>query len=169
MRAVERRRRPAIVTAVVLPAAAVVGLVALAADDSDGGAPGAAPTTAAPGPSASTAAPAASTTTTPHAGSEAPTTMVVGFADGDEARTAAEGLIPSYIQSQYQLDVTDAACSKPATGDAGQQFVCYALKPGDLVIALRATIGDERLVDLTLITDQQPTTTTTEPVATTTG
>ncbi|WP_162942019.1 hypothetical protein [Desertimonas flava] len=163
MSAVERRRRPALVSAVVLPLAAVAGLAAMAVGNGDGLAPGAAPTTTAV---PTTGAPA--TTSAPTA-SEASTTAIVGFASGNEARFAAEGLIPSYIQSQFQLEVTDAACSKPASGETGQQFVCYALKPGDLVIALRATIGEERLVDLTLITDQQPTTTTTEPVATTTA
>ena len=148
----------------MLPAAAVAGLVAVATGDS-GSSPAAAPTTTA----AATTAPGATTATTATpADSGAPATTIVGFVDADEARTAAEGLIPSYIQSQYDLDVTDAACSKPATGEAGERFVCYALKPGDLVIALRATIGDERLVELTLITNQQPTTTT-QPVATTAG
>ena len=38
---------------------------------------------------------------------------------------------------------------------------CYALKPDDLVIALRATIGPQRLVELELLLDEQTTTTTT--------
>lgn len=164
MSAVERRRRPALVAAVVLPAAAAVGLAALAADDGPRS-PSSAPTTTVTPTTVTPSVPAGSTP----AESDPATTIAVGFADGDEARTAAEGLIPSYIQSQFDVAVTDAACSKPDTGAAGEQFVCYALKPGDLVIALRATIGDERLVELTLITDQQATTTTVAPVATTTG
>jgi len=42
----------------------------------------------------------------------------------------------------------------PATAAIGETFACYALKPGDLVIALRATIGEERLISLELITNQ---------------
>lgn len=161
-----RRRLPALAAAVALPAAAVAGLVALAGNgpESSGSTP---PTAAAPPASVPASDPgvadtaAADTTTT--------TLATAAFADGREARTAAEGLLPAYLSSQFQVDVTDAACSEPATGAPGEQFVCYALKPGDLVIALRATVGEERLIDLTLITDQQPTTTTTVPVATTTG
>ena len=39
------------------------------------------------------------------------------------------------------------------------EFTCYGLKPGNLVIALRATVGPQRLIELELLVDQQPTTT----------
>ncbi len=96
------------------------------------------------------------------------TTTDSGFADGAAASLAAEELLPGYIESQHGVEVTDPACSEPPTGAVGETFACYALKPGDLVIALRATIGEERLVTLELITNQNPTTTTTEPAADTT-
>ena len=104
-------------------------------------------------------------TTTPLV--SAPTTLAAatttnpGFADGSAASAAAEDLLIGYIASQHDVDVTDPACSEPPTGEVGETFACYALKPGDLVIALRATIGEERLVTLELITNQTPTTTTT--------
>jgi hypothetical protein len=91
----------------------------------------------------------------------ATTTTNPGFASGAAASAAAEDLLIGYIASQHDVDVTDPACSEPPTGAVGETFACYALKPGDLVIALRATIGEERLVTLELITNQTPTTTTT--------
>jgi hypothetical protein len=95
----------------------------------------------------------------------APPTTIDGFATGADASAAAEGLLTGYIASQHGVDVTDPACSEPASGAVGETFACYALKPGDLVIALRATIGEERLITLELITNQEPTTTTTTTVA----
>jgi hypothetical protein len=90
-----------------------------------------------------------------------PTTSgVPAFSDGEDARAAAEDLIATYIATEYGEAVTDAACSVPETGSVGEQFACYALKPGDLVIALRATVAEERLIELTLILDQTATTTT---------
>ena len=90
------------------------------------------------------------------------TTHPAGFVDSAEARDAAQALVPMYIQKEYGAAVTDAACSLPPTGAVGDEFVCYALRQGDLVIALRATIGDQQLITLALITDQgAPTTTTT--------
>jgi hypothetical protein len=89
------------------------------------------------------------------------------FVDGQDARLAAEELLGTYIESEFGYTVTDAACSAPATGEVGEQFTCYALKPESLVIALRATIGSQRLVELELLVDQLPTTTTTAPAATT--
>ena len=89
------------------------------------------------------------------------TTTNPGFASGAAASAAAEDLLVGYIASQHDVDVTDPACSEPPTGAVGETFACYALKPGDLVIALRATIGEERLVTLELITNQTPPTTTT--------
>src|SRR6266508_5523703 len=83
-----------------------------------------------------------------------PTTANSGFADGAAASLAAEQLLTPYIASEHLVDVTDPACSVPATGAIGETFACYALKPGDLVIALRATIGEDRLISLELITDQ---------------
>jgi hypothetical protein len=99
----------------------------------------------------------------------APTTTIDGYATGSAASAAAEDLLIGYIASQYDVDVTDPACSEPASGAAGETFVCYALKSRDLVIALRATIGEERLITLDLITNQVPTTTTVpeEPTETT--
>ena len=85
---------------------------------------------------------------------------VPAFADGEDARHAAEELIGAYIESEFGVVVTDAACSVPPDGDVGEEFACYALKPGNLVIALRATIGPQRLVELDLLVNQTPTTTT---------
>jgi hypothetical protein len=111
-------------------------------------------------------------TTIAAAGGEAPTTEpastaegsttsgVPAFADGEDARHAAEELIGAYIESEFDVVVTDAACSVPTGGDVGEEFTCYALKPGDLVIALRATIGPQRLIELDLLVNQSPTTTT---------
>jgi hypothetical protein len=97
------------------------------------------------------------------------TTHPTGFVDSAEARDAAQTLVPMYIQKEYGAAVTDAACSLPPTGAVGDEFVCYALRQGDLVIALRATIGDQQLITLALITDQgAPTTTTTVVRVTTT-
>jgi hypothetical protein len=95
------------------------------------------------------------------------TVGVPAFADGEDARHAAEELIATYIQSEFGVEVTDAACSVPPAGAVGDQFACYALKPGNLVIALRATVGEQRLIELELLVDQQPTTTTTSPPETT--
>ena len=97
------------------------------------------------------------------------TTHPAGFVDSAEARDAAQTLVPMYIQKEYGAAVTDAACSLPPTGAVGDEFVCYALRQGDLVIALRATIGDQQLITLALITDQgAPTTTTTTAARVTT-
>jgi hypothetical protein len=94
------------------------------------------------------------------------TTHPTGFVDSAEARDAAQTLVPMYIQKEYGAAVTDAACSLPPTGAVGDEFVCYALRQDDLVIALRATIGDQQLITLALITDQgAPTTTTTTTTA----
>jgi hypothetical protein len=112
---------------------------------------------AAAAPTSAPADPAASA-------SEAPTSTEPRFPDGSAARVAAVGLIGSYLESQMGITITDAACSEPPTGAAGETFVCYGLKPNNLVIALRATIGAERLIALDVITDQQPTTTTVAPV-----
>ena len=90
----------------------------------------------------------------------ATTTTIDGFASGAAASAAAEDLLVGYIQSQHDVEVTDPACSEPASGAVGETFACYALKSGDLVIALRATIGEERLITLELITNQVATTTT---------
>jgi hypothetical protein len=87
------------------------------------------------------------------------TTGVPAFSDGADARAAAEELIAAYIRSEFGVPVTDAACSVPATGDVGEQFACYALKPDDLVIVLRATIGSQRLIELELLFDQVAATT----------
>src|SRR5690606_7826230 len=80
---------------------------------------------------------------------------------------AAESLIAPYIESQYALTVTDVACSTPEAAAEGDQFVCYALRPGDQVVALRATIGADQVVSLSLITDLTPPTTAPEPVTAT--
>ena len=88
------------------------------------------------------------------------TSGVPAFADGEDARHAAEELLGTYIETEFAVTVTDAACSVPASGAVGDQFVCYGLKPGDLVIALRATVGEQRLIELELLVDQQATTTT---------
>jgi hypothetical protein len=95
------------------------------------------------------------------------TTEVPTFADGEEARQAAEELIGAYIESEFDVSVTDAACSVPPSGEVGSEFACYGLKPGNLVIALRATVAPQRLVELELLVDQQPTTTTSAASATT--
>lgn len=96
------------------------------------------------------------------------TTLNPGFVDGAGASAAAEELLTPYIASEFLAEVTEPACSQPPTGSVGETFACYALKPDDLVIALRATIGDDRLISLQIITDQMPTTTTTAPTSTTT-
>jgi hypothetical protein len=88
------------------------------------------------------------------------TTGIPAFTDGEDARRAAEELIGAYIESEFGVEVTDAACSVPATGDVGDEFACYGLKPGNLVIALRATVGEQRLIELELLVDQSATTTT---------
>ena len=93
---------------------------------------------------------------------------VPAFADGEDARLAAEELIGTYIESEFGVTVTDAACSVPESGDVGSTFTCYGLKPTDLVIALRATVGPQRLIELSLLVDQ-PAPTTTESTSPTTG
>jgi hypothetical protein len=87
------------------------------------------------------------------------TSGVPAFTDGADARLAAEELIGAYIESQFGVAVSDAACSVPATGAVGDEFVCYALKPDNLVIALRASVGPQRLIELELLFDQPPATT----------
>ena len=84
----------------------------------------------------------------------APTTENSGFADAAAASLAAEQLLVPYVASQFLVTVSDPACSEPTTGAIGETFACYALKPDELVIALRATIGEERLISLELITNQ---------------
>jgi hypothetical protein len=107
-------------------------------------------------------------TTEPATSAEGPTTTTFpAFADGEEARLAAEELITAYIESEFGVSVTDAACSVPASGAVDEQFACYALKPGDLVIALRATVGPQRLIELDLLVDQAPTTTSARATDTT--
>ena len=86
----------------------------------------------------------------------APTTTVPHFASGAAASTAAVGLIRPYIESQFDIDVGDVACSEPDSGDEGAEFVCYGLKPDELVIALRATVAAEKVITLDLITNQLP-------------
>ena len=54
------------------------------------------------------------------------TTGVPAFADGEDARHAAEELIGAYIESEFGVAVTDAACSVPPSGDVGDEFACYA-------------------------------------------
>ena len=131
------------------------GTAAVATDEPATVAPAAAPTTA----TSPTTIGGGSTSTTV---ARTTTTHPAGFVDPAEARDAAQALVPMYIQKEYGAAVTDAACSLPPTGAVGDEFVCYALRQGDLVIALRATIGDQQLITLALITDQgAPTTTTT--------
>lgn len=84
----------------------------------------------------------------------APTTENSGFVGAAAASMAAEHLLVPYVTSQFLVTVSDPACSEPTTGAIGETFACYALKPDDLVIALRATIGEERLISLELITNQ---------------
>lgn len=135
----------------------VGGLVTIGA--LSGAGTGAAPTTTATAPTTTAAADVI--TVAPDPSLDATTTSNPGFADGAAASLAAEELLPGYIASQYVVEVTDPACSEAPTGAVGETFACYALKPGDLVVALRATIGEQRLVTLELITNQEPTTTTT--------
>jgi hypothetical protein len=99
--------------------------------------------------------------------SDPATTGVPAFADGEDARHAAEELLGAYIQSEFGVTVADAACSVPPSGEVGSEFACYGLKPGGLVIALRATVGPQRLIELELLVDQQPTTTTSATATTT--
>jgi hypothetical protein len=91
------------------------------------------------------------------------TTGVPAFADGEDARHAAEELLGTYIETEFGVAVTDSACSVPASGAVGDEFACFALKPGELVIALRATVGEQRLIELELLLNQ-PATTTTAPL-----
>jgi hypothetical protein len=102
------------------------------------------------------------------------TTGIPAFSDGEDARHAAEELLATYIESELGFAVTDSACSVPPTGDVGDEFACYALKSDDLVVALRATVGPQRLIELELLLDQTaPTTTsttsTTSPPSTSAG
>jgi hypothetical protein len=166
-----RRRAP--LAAVALACAGVAAVAALVIDRNDPDAPpstlavAAAPTTTAA--TTTGAMPSDSVPTSPVESTAGTTTTTEpGFVDGEDARLAAEGLIAAYIQSEFGTTVTDVACSVPPTGDAGERFVCYALQPNDLVIALRATIGEDRLIELELLFDQTaPTTTAT--TATTAG
>jgi hypothetical protein len=134
---------------------------------------GAAPTTEVASTSADAPTTTGGLTTTPLVSvsttQPAPTTTIDGFATGAAASAAAEELLVGYIASQHDVEVTDPACSEPASGAVGETFACYSLKSGDLVIALRATIGEERLITLELITNQVATTTTVaeEPTETT--
>ena len=92
------------------------------------------------------------------------TTGIAAFTDGEEARHAAEELLATYIESELGFAVTDVACSVPSTGDVGDEFACYTLKANNLVVALRATVGPQRLIELELLLDQTaPTTTSTTP------
>jgi hypothetical protein len=143
-----RQRRIVLIAAgaLVCAGAAAVAVVATAVEP-----PGAAPNVAVQ----STESTLANTATTGE-----PATTIPEFSDGDDARLAAENLIASYIDSQFEATVSDVACSVPDTGDVGEDFVCYALKQGDLVIVLRATIEPDRLLELELILDQ------TEPLTT---
>lgn len=107
--------------------------------------------------------PSGPTTSTTAAPDAAPTTTILQFADGETASNAAESLIAPYLQSEYAESVTDVACSTPATGAEGEQFVCYALKPGDLVIAMRASIGAELVISLQEIANEVPVTSSEVP------
>ena len=138
-----RRARVVVAT---LACGAIAGIVAVTAIASAGGVE----TTEPPATNEPPATIEASTTTT---------TGVPAFADGEEARQAAEELLGAYIQSEFEVTVADAACSVPPSGEVGSEFACYGLKPGNLVIALRAMVGPQRLVELDLLVDQQPTTT----------
>jgi hypothetical protein len=102
---------------------------------------------------------------------EPTTSGVPAFIDGEDARLAAEELLGAYIESELNYVVSDAACSVPASGEVDEPFTCYALKDDDLVVALRATIGPRRLIELELLVDQTapPTTTASEESATTGG
>lgn len=144
-----RQRRIASLAAVALVCVGVAAVAVLAASVDS---PGAAPAVRVQTPTESTQADPATTgepTTTP------------AFSDGDDARLAAENLIASYIDSQFDVTVSDVACSVPETGEVGEEYMCYALKPDDLVIALRATIEPDRLIALELVLDQtEPSTTT---------
>ena len=144
------------------PADQARGTAAVATGEPTTVAPAAAPTTA----TSPTTIGGGSTSTTV---ARTTTTHPAGFVDSAEARDAAQTLVPMYIQKEYGAAVTDAACSLPPTGAVGDEFVCYALRQGDLVIALRATIGDQQVITLALITDQgAPTTTTTTAARVTT-
>ncbi len=135
------------------------GTAAVATGEPAAVAPAATPTTVTTTATSPTTIGGGSTSTTV---ARTTTTHPAGFVDPAEARDAAQALVPIYIQKEYGAAVTDAACSLPPTGAVGDQFVCYALRQGDLVIALRATIGEQQLITLALITDQgAPTTTTT--------
>jgi hypothetical protein len=150
--------------------ALAIGVAARPADQARGTA---AVTTGEPATIAATATTATTTVVPTTIGGGSTTTAVAqtttthpaGFVDSAEARDAAQTLVPMYIQKEYGAAVTDAACSLPPTGAVGDEFVCYALRQGDLVIALRATIGEQQLITLALITDQGAPTTTTTTVA----
>ncbi len=127
------------------------GLVAIIGSTPDS--PAAAPSSSDPGPlmTVPTASMDSVPTTEP-----VPTTENSGFADAAAASLAAEHLLVPYVASEYLVSVTDPACSVPSTGAIGETFACYALKPDDLVIALRATIGEDRLISLVLISNESP-------------
>lgn len=170
--------RPArAVTAASVASLCLVGAVLLAGRGGSPAGPGAvllAPTTA----DVSTAEETTAVETSAVATSEAlisvapmstsTTVALPGFVDGEAASAAAEQLLVPYIASEQGVEVTEPACSQPSTGAVGETFACYALKAGDLVVALRATIGDDRLITLELITEQMATTTTTSSTSSTT-
>jgi hypothetical protein len=169
-------RRPARLLVAGASCLVVVAAVAFAIAWRDPAARGSTPTvatTAAPATAAATSTSASPTTigggTTSSALAATTTTHPPGFIDAAEARDSAQSLVSAYIESQFGATVTDAACSLPPTGAVGDHFVCYALRPGDLVIALRATIGDDQLITLALITDEGAPTTTTTAAPTTTA
>jgi hypothetical protein len=121
-------------------------------------------------PAAGTALPTAPESTV----DAATTTGFPAFSDGEDARHAAEELLATYTESELGVAVTDAACSVPPTGEVGDEFACYALKADDLVVAWRATVGPQRLIELELLLDQTAATTTstiptTEPPPTSGG
>ena len=63
-------------------------------------------------------------TTEPPATIEASATATSGvpaFADGEEARQAAEELLGAYIESEFGVTVADAACSVPPSGEVGER------------------------------------------------
>lgn len=163
-------RRLPLLVAMIVTGVAAVGLGDVLVPDehhSVSARPESSPTVAASGEPTTTSLSTTTATTvvdsTSATSEPGPTTTINEFLAPIDASTAAEESLGAYIESQFDVVVTDPACSLPATAAIGDQFVCYGLKPGGLVIAFRATIGDERLVSLELLTDQQPTTTTAAP------
>ena len=142
-----RQARVRAISSASLVGVAALGLVGLSLRSSS-----------AAGSSPATTAPAAAPTT-----ETAPPTTEAGFEDGASASRAAESLIAPYIEAEYAVAVTDVACSEPATGAEGEQFVCYALAPADVVVALRASIGAELVISLAEITGLTPPTTEAPP------